>query len=279
LGTPVASEQTPVANCSALYDADPSSCGPPSYRKALQLLMDDGAAFMVGGALAVAAYCGIRRSMKDLDLFAVRKDVPRVLDVLARGGFAVETPYPHWLAKAHTDDGHIDVIFNSGNGAAPVDGEWLEQATSALVLGTVVRMCPVEETIWSKASVMERERFDGADIAHLILAQSATLDWGRLLRRFGEHWRVLFAHLLLFGYIFPDEASCIPRWLMDELTTRLRDEISKAPRRSRVCCGTLLSREQYLPDIARGWRDARLPPTGTMSVEAIALWTDAIAHK
>jgi hypothetical protein len=38
----------------------------------------------------------------------------------------------------------------------------------------------------------------------------------------------------------------------------------------------MLSREQYLPDLMRGWRDARLPPTGSMSIEAIALWTSAI---
>jgi hypothetical protein len=70
---------------------------------------------------------------------------------------------------------------------------------------------------------------------------------------------------------------------MDELSSRVR----AAPRRDaadeddandRVCRGTFLSREQYLPDLARGWQDARLPPTGSMSSEAIALWTDAIGH-
>ena len=33
--------------------------------------------------------------------------------------------------------------------------------------------------------VMERERFDGADVAHLLLACASTLNWQRLLRRFG----------------------------------------------------------------------------------------------
>jgi predicted nucleotidyltransferase len=255
---------------------DPHNREPPSYRKALQLLAEDGVPFLVGGALAVSANCGVSRNMKDLDLFALQKDVSRMLDVLARAGFRTETPYPHWLAKAHTDDGQIDLIFNSGNGAVPVDGEWFEHATCAVVLGASVKMCPVEETIWSKASVMERERFDGADVAHLILAQGKSLDWKRLLRRFGEHWRVLFAHVVLFGYIFADEAGCIPRWVMDELAARLQRETDDSQGGSRVCRGTLLSREQYLPDIAQGWRDARLPPTGTMSAEAINLWTDAI---
>ena len=48
---------------------------------------------------------------------------------------------------------------------------------------------------------------------------------------------------------------------------------------SAVCQGTLLSREQYLHDVAHGgYVDGRLPPSGTMSAADIALWTDAIAE-
>jgi hypothetical protein len=62
---------------------------------------------------------------------------------------------------------------------------------------------------------------------------------------------------------------------MDELSARAQADGADD---ERVCRGTMLSREQYLPDLMRGWRDARLPPTGSMSVEAIALWTDAIGR-
>ena len=255
-----------------------SGAEPPSYGRALRELSADGAPFLVGGALALALYCGIRRETKDLDLFVRREDVPRVLDTLARSGFRTETTFPHWLAKAHADDHFVDVIFSSGNGAAPVDREWFDHATRATVFGVPVGVCPVEETIWSKAFVMERERFDGADVMHLLLACATTLDWGRLLRRFAEHWRVLLSHLVLFGFVYPDEADRVPRWVVEELSDRLRR--APAPEASgRVCRGTLLSREQYLPDLVRGWRDARLPPDGAMSMEAIALWTDAIARR
>jgi hypothetical protein len=41
--------------------------------------------------------------------------------------------------------------------------------------------------------------------------------------------------------------------------------------------GTLISREQFLPDVAEwGYRDGRLPPTGNMTPEDIGEWTDAI---
>jgi hypothetical protein len=41
--------------------------------------------------------------------------------------------------------------------------------------------------IWSKAFIMERERFDGADVMHLIHENANRLDWNRLLERFGQH--------------------------------------------------------------------------------------------
>jgi hypothetical protein len=262
---------------------EPTGCEPPSYRRALQSLVDAEVPFLVGGALALAAYCGIRRNTKDLDLFVTAEDVPRVLDVLARAGLRTETPYPHWLAKAHdVDERHfVDVIFGSGNGAAPVDAQWFAHAEPALVYGVPVRLCPVEESIWSKAFVMERERFDGADVTHLLLACAATLDWRRLMRRFGDNWRVLYAHLVLFGYVFPDQADRIPRWVMRELGARMQREREhgRLGGDARVCRGTLLSREQYLPDLARGWRDARLEPGGTMSADAVAIWTDAITRR
>ena len=42
---------------------------------------------------------------------------------------------------------------------------------------------------------MERERYDGADVAHLFRHCSGLLNWERLVRRFGPHWRVLLSHL------------------------------------------------------------------------------------
>jgi hypothetical protein len=146
------------------------------------------------------------------------------------------------------------------------------------VLGVEVGLAPVEETLWSKAFVMERERYDGADVAHLILARAAMMDWQRLLQRFGPHWRVLLSHLILFGFVYPGQADLVPAWLMEDLLRRLRAE--KAATETQVCAGTLLSREQYLVDIgAWDYRDARQLPPCTMTDSDIAQWTDAIQHK
>src|SRR5206468_1316705 len=99
------------------------------------------------------------------------------------------------------------VIFSSGNGVAKVDDEWFEHATAGRFLGEDIQLCPPEEMIWSKGFLLERERCDAADVIHLIHARGPRLDWERLLRRFGPHWRVLLSHLILFGFVYPGEPA------------------------------------------------------------------------
>ena len=133
-----------------------TDCGPLGgeqtvYRRAIGALADGGVPVLTGGALALAAYAGIRRTTKDLDLFVLERDVPRVLGVLQRAGFRTDTPFPHWLAKAYSGDQFIDIIFSSGNGAARVDEGWFKHAVPARAFGLRILLCPPEETIWSKA--------------------------------------------------------------------------------------------------------------------------------
>jgi hypothetical protein len=254
-------------------DADTSAF----YRHVLTLLSDAGVPFLVGGAFALACFTEIRRHTKDLDLFIKRDDYERVSQVLEQAGYRTELTYPHWLGKVHSGDAFVDLIYGSGNGAAPVDDGWFEHASETTVLGVPVRVAPPEESLWSKAFIMERERYDGADVAHLIREQVDALDWPRLLQRFGAHWRVLLSHLVLFGFIYPAERTRLPSWLMDELVGRLRDEVHAPPPSTDLCGGTLLSREQYLIDVEQqGLRDARVAPVGNMTEEDVAHWTRAI---
>ena len=124
--------------------------------------------------------------------------------------------------------------------------------------------------IWSKAFVQERERFDGADVMHLISQFGPSLDWTRLLERFGPHWRVLLGHLVMFGFVYPSQRDRIPTWVTEELTKRM---LVEPPSESRICNGTLLSREQYLIDVERsGCDDARLEPLGTMTTDDLEIW-------
>lgn len=247
------------------------------YREALAALFNAGVPFLVGGAYALERYTGIARHTKDFDVFVRPGDCERTLDVLSEIGCQTDLTFTHWLGKGFRGDDFMDVIFSSGNGIATVDDLWFTHAVPAEVLGLAVKLSPVEEMIWSKSFVMERERYDGADIAHLIRAQGQTLDWQRLLQRFDEHWHVLLSHVVLFRYIYPGERDRVPAWVMRELTARLHAEADERAPKDRVCRGTILSRGQYLVDIDKWrYRDARLTPAGTMTRRQIAHWTAAI---
>ncbi len=245
------------------------------YESTLRLLTSSGIRFVVGGAFALKHYAGIARDTKDLDVFLERGELGRAIAVLKRAGYDAEVAFPHWLGKAYCGTHFVDFIFSSANGLCPVDGAWFEHATKCTMWGVPVLLCPIEEVIWTKCFVMERERFDGADIYHLIEAKGDTIDWRRLVARFGDEWRILLGHLVFYSFVFPDRREVIPHWVLDELTARLQHE--RHAERDRVCRGTLVSREQYLVDLReRGYADARVPPHGGVPTEHIDFWTDAI---
>jgi hypothetical protein len=247
------------------------------YRAATASLDKASVPFLVGGAYAFARYTGIERHTKDFDIFVRETDASSALAALAAAGYQTELTFPHWLGKAYCDGDFIDVIYSSGNGVAVVDDGWFEHSIMGEVLGREMRLCPVEEMIWSKAFVVERERYDGADICHLIKACGPTMDWARLMRRFDRNWRVLMSHLVLFGFVYPSERGVVPKWVMQELLDRTKEELDTRPPEERVCQGTLLSRAQYLVDIQKwGYEDARLREDVHMNPDDIAHWTAAI---
>src|SRR5262249_44248714 len=148
-------------------------------------------------------------------------DCPRVLEAFDRLGYKTCLPFPHWLGKVSADHHFMDIIFSSGNGIARVDDLWFDHASETNGLGLLVRLSPPEGMIWSESFIHERERFDGADVMPLLREPGPSLDWPRLLMRFGDHWRVLLAHLIMFGFVYPDKRQNVPPWVMDELMRRL----------------------------------------------------------
>ncbi|HUP38780.1 MAG TPA: hypothetical protein VM115_01575 [Vicinamibacterales bacterium] len=255
----------------------PSRHASDFYKRVIQIFQDADIDFLVGGAYAFVHYTGIGRETKDLDLFIRRTDWNRATVALAEHGITTELTFPHWLGKAYGGrqrEFFVDLIFSGGNGVAEVDDEWFAHAMRDESLGFPVRLMPIEEMIWSKAFLMERERFDGADVLHLIRARQKEINWPRLLSRFGEHWRVLLAHLVLYPYVYPNEPA--PQDVIDELLHRAKNEPTP-DEGIRLCRGPLLSRAQYLVDVQRwNYVDAREVPVGTMTPEEIDLWTKAI---
>ncbi|HEY8551085.1 MAG TPA: nucleotidyltransferase [Vicinamibacterales bacterium] len=233
--------------------------------------------YLVGGTFAMTRYTGIQRGTKDVDLFVHRRNLDALLQALTDMGLETSIPYPHWLAKAKSEALTFDIIFGSGNGFAPVDDEWFQYARDAELYGVAVKLMPPEELIWSKAFIMERERYDGGDIAHLLRAQGPTLDWPRLERRFGDAIPVLLAHLLLFRFIYSDAADYLPPDVYPRVNALAEQALHRLSRsRERVCRGTVLSREQFLADIHElGYADGRIV-AGAMTPGEVWHWTQAI---
>ena len=249
------------------------------YVHSMKLMEDGGLPFLVGGAYAFARYTGIERHTKDFDVFIRREDFEKASKLFKKAGYETELTFPHWLGKAFKGDDFVDLIFSAGNGVAKVDEVWFEHAVPGEVFGVDVKLIPPEEMIWSKGLIMERERFDGGDVAHIIHAAGEKLDWRRLIDRYGDYWRALYVHVILFGFIYPSHRSKVPDWVIEELAGRLAAETNAGDANNKVCNGTIISRQQYLTDINEwGYQDARLKPLGSMSAEEIAHWTAGIAN-
>ena len=236
----------------------------------MTLLEDAGVPFMVGGAFAFKRYTGIDRSTKDFDVFIHPGDVDRALAAFRAAGYATELTAPYWIAKAFLDDLFVDLIWSSGNGVATVDDLWFARAHEDEILGMPAKIVPAEEMIWQKAYIMERERFDGADVLHIIRSRADELDWDHLLARFGEHWQVLLAHLVLFGFAYPTERDRVPVEVMRGLIARLDRDVGTAYDGDHITQATLLSRYQYQGDVgAGGYGDARLLPPADLTEQDI----------
>jgi hypothetical protein len=246
------------------------------YRQVIGVLNRSCVPFLLGGGFAFEFYTHLGRSIKDMDIFIRRGDVEKTFEALDQAGLRTELTFSHWLAKVYCEDNFIDIIFSSGNGLCEVDDFWFEHAIPGEVFGFPVKFCPPEEMIWSKAFVMERERYDGGDVAHLLLKCAERLNWPRLVSRFGPHWRVLLSHLILFGYIYPFEKQRIPQEVIGELLRRLDADLTAPILADPACQGSLLSRTQYRVDIEKmGYKDARLLPDSKMSPEETTDWTAA----
>lgn len=234
------------------------------YRRALSALRASKLPFAVGGAYALGVHTGIHRETKDLDIFTLPRHAGDVLKLFADLGFPSKLIARHWLGKVTWEDAVVDIIFGFRNGISQVDESWIARAREAPLFETPVPILAAEEMIWSKAFVMERTRYDGADILHLLRAGAATLDWPRLVILFGPYWALLLHYLVLFTFVYPAERSKVPDWLVRDLTIRwqLLDDL-QGPE---ICQGTLLSHLQYLHDVGpRGLLDARIEPLGSLT--------------
>jgi hypothetical protein len=199
-----------------------------------------GSNFSLVGGYAFGHYTGLQRGTKDFDLMVRPSAVATVIKICRAAGSQADYAFSHWLAKVCGSEGAVDIIFRSSNGLCEVDDGWFAATPRVEILETPVRLVRPEEMIWQKAYVMERERFDGADIAHLLSSCGEQLSWKKLLDRFGPDWRVLLSHLVLFAFIYPTQRRVVPRDVLSDLFGQFINEEQQRAGAEQICNGTLL---------------------------------------
>jgi hypothetical protein len=218
------------------------------FREILELLEKKGTCFAVAGAFALREHTGICRDTKDLDLFLTYENAALALRHLQEKGFQCEVCDPVWLFKAHRDGFFVDLITGMSNAAIVVDDSWIERAKPALVQGVQTRVLAAEELVASKLFIARRERFDGADIAHVIFGTRGKLDWQRLFRLAGEHWEMILWALVLFRYCYPAQTQYVPKEVWCDLVDRFHKVISH-PDSAAKFRGSLVDDKQFAIDV------------------------------
>src|SRR4051812_15682339 len=218
------------------------------FREVLEMMNEQGFPYVVSGAFALQEHTGIFRDTKDLDLFVTAATATKALAYMKRVGFQIEVTDPVWLAKAWRGEFFVDFITGMSNGIIAVNDSWIERAHPEKVLGVPARVLAPEELIASKVFVDFRERFDGADIVHVIYGTKGKLDWQRLLTNMQGHTELLYWHLVLFHYVYPACSHYVPPAIWDELIENFTRELSE-PDKKAAFRGSLLDERMFAIDV------------------------------
>jgi hypothetical protein len=192
-----------------------------AYKCVLAKVCNARIPFALGGGLALSVYTQKFRQSKDVDLYVLPQDRDKVIEIVGSCGlkdyYDVKEYVRHWIYRAHSDDAIVDVIWAMANHRAEVDDWWVTAGPKIRMFGHDIRVVPVEELIWSKLYVLQRDRCDWPDIVNLMNAIAGTLDWDHLLERTGEDSPLLKAVISVFSWVCPARAMSIPRRIWDQL--------------------------------------------------------------
>lgn len=239
------------------------------YYGVLHALDRSAIPYCISGAFGMHAYTGIWRDTKDLDVFMPAGNLIEALRVLKEEGWQTSIADDVWIAKVWSEGYFVDIISGMNNAAVTVEMSWIERSRPHHVLGHPVRVIAPEELLVSKVFVARRERFDGADICHLIYCTKGELDWDRvmwLLTEHGDHSLMLLWHLVLYAYIYPANIDLVPHRIWKRLIDALIEQVEN-PDTEALFRGTLLDENMFnidvaewgLADVISGLREARHP--------------------
>lgn len=204
--------------------------------------------YLLGGTYAVMEYTGIKRETKDLDFFCKTGDAPKILNHMKERGFKTQIEDERFVAKIIHNKYYVDLILGSFNSFAFVDDTWMKHAREVIFLGQKIKAISPEDLLWSKVYVKSRDAYHGADINHILLKQGKTLNWKHLLLRMDQHWEILLAMLLNFRFVYPSERGLVPQWLLEELSSRLKNQLTSPIPQKKISRGKFFSDNEYEVD-------------------------------
>jgi hypothetical protein len=207
------------------------------YQRAIQQVRALHIPFAFGGAFALAAYTGQFRNTKDFDFYVRPQDREAITGALAAAGlqdYYDRLPYDRsWIYRASQGDIIVDAISAMANQRAVVDDGWLTRGPEIMLRGERLRAIPIEELIWSKLYILQRERCDWGDCFNLLNAQAAAINWEHLLDRLGDDGPLIAGALEVFGWLVPGRADEIPAQVWPRLgitrpaNNRLSDPLAR----------------------------------------------------
>jgi len=228
------------------------------FTRWLEVLNECRVPYVVGGGYALYAFTGAWRDTKDLDVFLQPKDVQPALEALGAAGFETEVRDRLWLAKVHSPPYLLDLLFAIRHSKSlEVSDAWFQSCRPARLLGVPTCLLAPEELIATKVYLGNRDRFDGADIVHVIRALKGQIDWARIVDLLKGDDEIILWHLLLFNYVYPGHVDYLPVELMEQVYERVRAQWADPPD-PRTFRGMLLDPVTFVTDLRLwGYRDSR----------------------
>src|SRR5947209_14200932 len=191
------------------------------YRSAITTLRSTGVPFLLGGGFALAIFTGRWRDTKDIDFYIHPRDREVVIAALHKAGFAdyySQLPYDRkWIYRSVRFGVIVDIIWAMANQRAQVDEEWFNHSIPVAVRGETLQVVPMEEFLWCKLYIMQRDHCDWTDIFNLVYANGENIEWKRVIARLKEDTPLLRAMLHVYSWLCPKNARELPARLWKQL--------------------------------------------------------------
>jgi hypothetical protein len=127
-----------------------------------------------------------------------------------------EKPYDRtWIYRGWNDNLILDLIWSLPNHRLDVDEGFLTRGKLIHIYDTELRLLPIEELMWSKIYVMQRERCDWPDLFNIMNYSSQEIDYGYLIDRMGQDAALFGGVLSAYRWLCPLKAQELPSFVWE----------------------------------------------------------------